>query len=243
MGRFDMVFSFASLALIGISVICLCKTAEYRSQAKFATERYEEMKTSETKFKREADRKVLEATSEWKAKIQKMEREMEKTEKEMETEYRSKVEKIKLEITKRDNEITKRDELIQTLQEQMVRLSNDAVKVIAQYRNRRTTYGGSPTIHAGMAGNVVDRSCDSCGGKGKVSNKETCSGCKGQGYFVRTSPGGITTVRDVYGFSHTGTPRYTTTKDKCNVCGGRGWTRQSIDCPRCNGVGRIPLKK
>ena len=69
MSRFDMVFSFAALVLIGISVICLCKTAEYRSQAKFATERYEEMKTSETKFKREADRKVLEATSEWKAKI------------------------------------------------------------------------------------------------------------------------------------------------------------------------------
>lgn len=236
MGRFDMVFSFAALILIGIAVICLCKTAEYRSQAKFATERYEEMKESEQTAKRETDRKVLEVTSEWKAKIQKLEREMEKAGKEKEAEHQSTVEKIKLEISKRD-------ELILTLQKQMLKLSNDAVTVIAQYRNRRTTYGGSPTIHAGMAGNVVDRSCDSCGGKGKVLNKETCSSCKGQGYFVRTSSGGLTTVRDVYGISHTGTPRYTTTKDKCNVCGGRGWTRQFIDCQRCNGVGRIPLKK
>lgn len=236
MSRFDMVFSFAALVLIGISVICLCKTAEYRSQAKFATERYEEMKEFEKTAKRETDRKVLEVTSEWKAKIQKLEREMEKAGKEKEAEHQSKVEKIKLEISKRD-------ELILTLQKQMLKLSNDAVKVIAQYRNRRTTYGGSPTIHTGMAGNVVDRSCDSCGGKGKVSNKETCSACNGQGYFVRTNTGGITTVRGVYGISYTGTPRYTTTKDKCNVCGGRGWTRQSIDCQRCNGIGRIPLKK
>lgn len=236
MGRFDMVFSFAALVLIGISVVCLCKTAEYRSQAKFATERYEEMKDFETRARRETDRKVLEVTSEWKAKIQKMEREMETAGKEMETDHRSKIEKIKLEITKRD-------ELILALQKQMLKLSNDAVKVIAQYRNRRTTYSASPTIHVGMAGNVVDRSCDSCGGRGKITNKETCAGCQGQGYFVRTSPGGITTVRDAYGFSRTGVPRYTTTRDKCNACGGRGWTRQSTDCSRCKGVGRIPLKK
>lgn len=67
--------------------------------------------------------------------------------------------------------------------------------------------------------------------------------CGGQGHSVRTSPGGITWVRNVYGHSYTSKPRYTTVKDNCNVCKGKGWVRKSIDCARCNGVGRVPLGK
>lgn len=246
MGRFDTAFSLAVLVLIGVSVVCLCKTAEYRSQAKFATERYEEMKDSLMKAEREAERKLRETDAEWKAKIWKTEREAELAEKEQNRKHRLEIEKTR---TEHAAEIAGRDEQIRALEERIVKLSNDAVRVIARYRAQNHArqavppHIGTQTVRMSSAGKVVDRSCDSCGGKGKISRKETCAACRGQGLFIRTSPGGITWIRNVYGHSYAGEPRYTTVKDKCQVCGGKGWVRKSIDCARCNGVGRVPLKK
>lgn len=228
MGRFDCVFSLAALGLIGISVVCLCKTAEYRTQAKFATARYEEMKTAEEKFRREAERKVVETAAEWKRKLQKAEREME-------ADCQSKVGKIQSEAAAA---LAQRDELIETLRKQMLKLSNDAVKVIAKYRGRRVS-SAAPAVHPYMAGSVVDRSCPHCSGSGKMTRKETCETCDGKGFFVRTNPGGVTRHNVYVVLSQ----RYSTTKDKCNVCSGRGWTNKSFDCRQCSGTGRIPLKK
>lgn len=221
MGRFDTAFSLAALVLIGVSVVCLCKTAEYRSQAKFATERYEEMKDSLTKAEREAERKLRETDAEWKAKIWKTEREAELAEKEQNRKHRLEIEKTR---TEHAAEIAGRDEQIRALEERIVKLSNDAVRVIAQYHaQNRARYAvpqhtGTQAVRTGSAGKVVDRSCDACDGRGKVSRKETCVVCEGRGYS-----------------------RYT--MDKCHVCRGKCWVRKSIDCARCNGVGRVPLKK
>ena len=123
MGRFDTAFSLAALVLIGVSVVCLCKTAEYRSQAKFATERYEEMKDSLTKAEREVERKLRETDAEWKAKIWKTEREAELAEKEQNRKHRLEIEKTR---TEHAAEIAGRDEQIRALEERLVKLSNDA---------------------------------------------------------------------------------------------------------------------
>lgn len=237
MGKFDMVFSLAALCLIGVSVTCLCKTAEYRSQAKFATERYEEMKDLYAKAERDTDRKIRETESEWKARIQKMERETEITEKDQDRKHQLEIEKMQVEIAGRD-------EQIRALEERIVKLSNDAVRVIARYRAQNharqadAAHTETQKIQMGLAGKIVDRTCSSCSGKRRVSRKETCTACKGQGVFIRTSPGGITRVNGVYGER-----RYTIIKDKCNLCKGKGWVWKFIDCARCNGVGRVPLKE
>lgn len=245
MSRFDMTFSFAALVLMGVAIACLCKIAEYRSQAKFATECYEEMKDSCAKAERDADRKIRETEARCKAEILKTERNAEIAEKEQDRKHWREIEKMR---TEHAAEIAGRDEQIQALEERIVKLSNDAVRVIARYRaqtmpDRLPPHTRTQTVRTGSAGKVVDRSCDSCGGKGKVSKKETCTACRGQGCFIRTSPGGITRVRNVYGHSYASEPRYTTVKDNCNVCKGKGWVRKSIDCARCNGVGRVPLGK
>lgn len=186
MGRFDTAFSLAALVLIGVSVVCLCKTAEYRSQAKFATERYEEMKDSLTKAEREAERKLRETDAEWKAKIWKTEREAELAEKEQNRKHRLEIEKTR---TEHAAEIAGRDEQIRALEERIVKLSNDAVRVIAQYHaQNRARYAvpqhtGTQAVRTGSAGKVVDRSCDACDGRGKVSRKETC-GVRGTGLFA-----------------------------------------------------------
>ena len=221
MGRFDTAFSLATLVLIGVSVVCLCKTAEYRSQAKFATERYEEMKDSCAKTERDTDRKIRETEARCKAEILKTERDAEIAEKEQDRKHGREIEKMR---TEHAAEIAGRDEQIRALEERIVKLSNDAVRVIARYRAQNHARCAIPphtetqTVRTGSAGKVVDRSCDSCGGKGKISRKETCAACEGRGYS-----------------------RYT--MDKCHVCRGKCWVRKLIDCARCNGVGRVPLKK
>lgn len=237
MYRFDLTFSFAALVLIGVSVVCLCKIAEYRSQTKFATERYEEIRDSFAKAERDADRKIMETEAEWKAKIRKTERDAETAEKKKELEHRLEIKKTRAELA---DEIARRDEQIRILEERIVKLSNDAVMVIARLRARRIaaappqSRSESEISHTGYAGNVVDRSCDGCGGRGRIFRKETCAACRGQGCFVRT----ITKVRDVYGES-----RYTTVKNNCNACGGKGWVKKSVECMKCNGGGRVPLRK
>ena len=127
MGRFDMAFSFAALVLMGVAIACLCKIAEYRSQAKFATERYEEMKDSCAKIERDADRKIWETEAKCKAEILKTERDAEIAEKEQDRKHWREIEKTR-------TEIAGRDEQIRALEERIVKLSNDAVRVIARYR-------------------------------------------------------------------------------------------------------------
>ncbi len=131
MGRFDMAFSFAALVLIGVAVACLCKIAEYRSQAKFATERYEEMKDSCAKTERDTDRKIRETEARCKAEILKTERDAEIAKKEQDRKHWREIEKM---WTEHAAEIAGRDEQIQALEERIVKLSNDAVRVIARYR-------------------------------------------------------------------------------------------------------------
>lgn len=131
MSRFDMAFSFATLVLMGVAIACLCKIAEYRSQAKFATERYEEMKDSCAKIEHDADRKIRETEANCKAEILKTKRDAEISEKEQDRKHWREIEKTR---TEHAAEIAGRDKQIWALEERIVKLSNDAVRVIARYR-------------------------------------------------------------------------------------------------------------